>query len=115
MGFNKSFVVKNGIEVSTDLLVGQATLNNVGVGTTLPSTKLDVQGSFQASGTGRISGISTAESTFNVGVAGTYLHVDTVDGQIGILTNVTTHDLTVVGHSTVTGNVHITGSQPVIT
>ena len=109
MGFNKSFVVKNGIEVSTDLLVGEASLNNVGVGTTLPSTKLDVQGSFQASGTGRISGISTAETTFNVGVAGTTLHVDPTDSRIGIHTNITTNDITIVGHSTVTGNVHVTG------
>ena len=62
MGFNKSFVVKNGLEVATDLLVGEATLNNVGVGTTIPVAKLDVVGSFQASGTGRFSGISTAEN-----------------------------------------------------
>ena len=109
MGFNKSFVVKNGIEVSTDLLVGEASLNNVGVGTTVPSTKLDVVGSFQASGSGRVTGISTAENIFNVGMEGKTLHVDPTDGQIGVHTNVTTNDITVVGDTTVTGNIDVTG------
>ena len=36
MAINKNFVIKNGVEVNTSLIVGDATLNKVGVGTTVP-------------------------------------------------------------------------------
>ena len=34
MAINKNFVIKNGVEVNTNLLVGDSTLNKVGIGTT---------------------------------------------------------------------------------
>ena len=38
MAINKNFVIKNGVEVNTNLLVGDSTLNKVGIGTTFLST-----------------------------------------------------------------------------
>ena len=45
MAINKNFVIKNGVEVNTSLIVGDATLNKVGVGTTVPGYTLHVGGS----------------------------------------------------------------------
>ena len=36
MAINKNFVIKNGVEVSTDLIIGDADTNKVGIGTTVP-------------------------------------------------------------------------------
>lgn len=44
MGVSKNFVVKNGIEVSDDLIFADPTLDRVGIGKTDPSYKLDVSG-----------------------------------------------------------------------
>ena len=33
MAINKNFVIKNGVEVNTSLIVGDADLNKIGVGT----------------------------------------------------------------------------------
>ena len=38
MAVNKNFVVKNGIEVTTDLIFADSTLDKVGIGSTVPST-----------------------------------------------------------------------------
>ena len=42
MAINKNFVIKNGVEVNTNLLVGDSTLNKVGIGTTLPEYTLHI-------------------------------------------------------------------------
>ena len=42
MAINKSFVIKNGVQVSTDLIIGDADTNRVGVGTTVPGYDLHV-------------------------------------------------------------------------
>ena len=44
MAVNKNFVVKNGIEVNDNLIVANASNNRVGVGTSVPSYTLHVQG-----------------------------------------------------------------------
>jgi len=44
MAVNKSFVVKNGIEVATDLIYGTSDLKKVGIGSTIPGDTLDVRG-----------------------------------------------------------------------
>lgn len=44
MGINKNFVVKNGLEVKEDLIYADPVTNRVGIGTTTPSVKLDVNG-----------------------------------------------------------------------
>ena len=42
MAINKSFVIKNGVQVSTDLIIGDADNNKVGIGTTIPFYNLHV-------------------------------------------------------------------------
>ena len=42
MAINKNFVVKNGLEVDTNLIIANADTNRVGIGTTLPQYKLEV-------------------------------------------------------------------------
>ena len=44
MAVNKNFVVKNGLEVNSDLLLADATNSRVGVGTSVPSYTLHVLG-----------------------------------------------------------------------
>ena len=45
MAINKNFVIKNGVQVNTNLIVGDSTTNKVGVGTTTPGYTLHVGGS----------------------------------------------------------------------
>ena len=42
MAINKNFVIKNGVQVSTDLIIGDADNNKVGIGTTIPGYDLHV-------------------------------------------------------------------------
>ena len=69
---NKNFVVKNGIEVNTNLIVADTDSNKVGIGTTVPEYTLHV---FEGTGIGAsmvyVTGISTSLEEFNVGVGGT--------------------------------------------
>jgi hypothetical protein len=59
MAVNKNFVVKNGLEVDTDLIFADASTNKVGIGSTIPASMLDVKGGIavtdiNASGVGTI-------------------------------------------------------------
>ena len=69
MAINKNFVVKNGLEVASNLIVADAVLNKVGVGSTSPRTQLDVRGGFISTDS-YVSGISTVEGVFYVAGAG---------------------------------------------
>ena len=42
MAINKNFVIKNGVQVSTDLIIGDADTNKVGIGTTIPGYDLHI-------------------------------------------------------------------------
>ena len=64
MSVNKNFVVKNGLEVSTDLILADADTRRVGVASTNPQYTLDVSGTVGAESI-LISGIGTF-STINV-------------------------------------------------
>ena len=90
MAVNKNFVVKNGIEVATNLIVADPINNRVGLGTTAPEALLDVRGPVEIKdGPSQIAavdiaGITTVREEFNVGVGGTSLTVDPTLGRVGI-------------------------------
>jgi len=48
MGINKAFVVKNSLEVSTDLILANADTRRVGIASTNPQYTLDVAGGIGA-------------------------------------------------------------------
>jgi hypothetical protein len=83
MSINKSFVIKNGLEVSTDLILADADTNKVGIGTTAPQYTLHVNGGIGATDL-YVSGIGTFVSELNVGLDGTVLTVLGVGNSIGI-------------------------------
>lgn len=93
MAVNKNFVVKNGVEVSDDLIYADSSINKVGIGTTTPSAKLDVIGDIVGVGltlSGSItgtnanySGIVTSSTGLNVGVGGTTITVDVTNNSTG--------------------------------
>jgi hypothetical protein len=61
MAIQKNFVVKNGLEVDTDLIVADSLNNKVGIGTTVPRAKLEVLGGIAATDL-NVSGISTVKT-----------------------------------------------------
>ncbi len=84
MAVNKNFVVKNGIEVATDLLFATTDLDKVGIGSTNPRAKLDVGGDIRVDSDALIIGITTIQSDFNVGIGGTVITADEDAGRIGL-------------------------------
>jgi hypothetical protein len=61
MGINKNFVVKNGFEVSTDLIVVDSNTRKVGIRNTQPQYELDVRGGIGATHV-NVSGVGTVNS-----------------------------------------------------
>ena len=90
MAVNKNFVIKNGLEVNTNVLVAAAAEQQVGVGTTRPYYKLHVGG-----GEGNRGGIGATDLTISgiatIGVAhsdsGAFrvLGISTFQGDIDLL------------------------------
>jgi len=76
MAVNKNFVVKNGLEVDTNLIVADANTNRVGIGTTIPQYTLHV---FEGTGIGAtnvfVTGITTVINELRVGTGGTIFSV----------------------------------------
>ena len=75
MAINKNFVIKNGLEVNSNQIYADSTNANVGIGSTLPTVELDVQGAIAATDVVtsllRVVGYSTfsnalANNNFNV-------------------------------------------------
>ena len=110
----KNFVVKNGIEIATDLIYATNDSDKVGFGTTLPTSKVDVIGGLTAYGTikadggpivsthnisgssANFSGIGTIINGFNVGTGGTALKVIVgSSSSIGINTSLPAYPLDV--------------------
>ena len=58
MAVNRNFVVKNGLQVNTSLLFVDSATNRIGIGSTVPSTVLDVVGGIAATDL-KLTGIST--------------------------------------------------------
>ena len=57
MGIAKNFVVKNGLEVNSSLIVANSDTNKVGIASTGPRTTLDVRGGIGGWSGGEIEGI----------------------------------------------------------
>jgi len=95
MAIDKDFVIRNGIEVNEDLIYADPTLSRVGVGTTLPSTKFDVNGDIHSTDSitsetlisskdGSYTGIITANDGYEIGIGGTFIKASVNDRKIGI-------------------------------
>ena len=65
MAINKNFVVKNGLEVDTSLILANANTNRVGIATTNPQHTLHVNGGIGAGG-GNFFPASTREIKKNI-------------------------------------------------
>ena len=83
MAINKNFVVKNGFEASTNLIVADAVTRRVGVGTTVATHTLHVNGGIGAT-TIVVSGIGTFANELNVGSNGSVLTALGIGGSVGI-------------------------------
>ena len=83
MSINKNFVVKNGFEASTNLILANADTRKVGIGTTVPQYTLHVNGGIGATDF-YLTGIGTFVDELNVGLGGTVLTVLGIGNSIGI-------------------------------
>ena len=101
MAVNKNFVVKNGLEVNSDLIIADSSNKRVGIGSTIPGYTLEVIGGIGATDI-YISGLSTV-----VGFA-------TFQDSIGVQNDITIAGIsTVVGVATFRDNVFIDGNLSV--
>ena len=76
MAVNKNFVVKNGLEVNTNLLLADADNTRVGVGTSVPSFTLHVFGGIGVTDVS-VTGVTTLSQDLKVGSGGTGFVVTT--------------------------------------
>ena len=118
MAVNKNFVVKNGLEVADTVIYATASSGKVGIGSTLPSTTLEVRGQGIKSPDGLFTGILTATSGFDVGTGGTVFNVDGARGKIGVNVPSSLYAVTVAGLGSTavyiqSGDVDIEGSVSV--
>ena len=74
MAINKNFVVKNGFEVATNLILADASTKKVGIGSTNPRYSLDVRGGIGATDV-IVSGVATISNELRVGTSGTIFTV----------------------------------------
>jgi hypothetical protein len=97
MAIQKNFVVRNGLEVATDLILADAITGKVGIASTGPRTELDVRG-----------GIAATDLTI-VGVA----TINTLKVATGIITDLQGTNLNYSGVSTITNagitNLNVSG------
>ena len=86
MAVNKNFVVKNGLEVNTNLIVADTDAQNVGIGTTISRYLLHVnEGTGIGASSVYVTGISTVAQEFNVGLGGSIFTVlGNAEGTAGI-------------------------------
>ena len=101
MAVNKNFVVKNGLEVNSNLLLADSTNSRVGVGTSVPSYTLHVLVGIGATDL-RVTGVTTLSSDLKVGAGGTGFVVVTdastgAGRSVGIRTDLPEYTLDVRG------------------
>ena len=87
MAVNKNFVVKNGLEVATDVILANATTKNVGIGSTQPEFTLDVRGGIGATDI-QVTGFSTFTKDVQVGASGSVFYVSNSTNNVGVGTSV---------------------------
>ena len=111
MSINKNFVVKNGFEASTDLILADANTRKVGIGTTSPQYTLHVNGGIgvtdiYVSGIGTFSGLDADNAYINSGI------ITSVVSTSGTITSLSGINLDYIGSNfeIVTSN-QITSSQ----
>ena len=112
MAINKNFVVKNGLEVNNGQVFADSASNRVGIGSTLPTVELDVQGAIAAtdvvSSLLRVTGYSTLPQVTvnnNMIISGI-----TTGSHLNVLGISSLSNLKVVGVSTFENNVSIDGN-----
>ena len=117
MAINKNFVVKNGLEVNDGQIFTDSVSNRVGIGSTLPTVELDVQGAIAAtdvvSSLLRVTGYSTfSQVTVNNDMI---ISGFTTGNHLNVLGISSLSNTRVVGVSTfendvnLDGNVNVTG------
>jgi hypothetical protein len=125
MTINKNFVVKNGFEASTNLIVADADTREVGIGTTNPEYTLHVNGGIGATDL-YVSGIATIATINATGVAVTNFNVHNnlsvgglstfTNGPVligsGTSTETASQPLQVTGGTYVSGNLGIGSTNP---
>lgn len=87
MAVNKNFVVKNGLEVNTDLIIADADNNRVGIATTTPEYTLHINGGIGATDV-KVSGFTTLTQGIQVGSSGSVFYVSDSNNSVGIGTSV---------------------------
>jgi len=93
MAVNKNFVVKNGLEVATDVILADATTKNVGIGSTLPNYTLEVRGGIGATDV-KVSGFTTLAQDLQVGTSGSVFYVSDANNSVGVGTSVPSAEYT---------------------
>ena len=102
MAVNKNFVVKNGLEVNSDLILADADTKRVGIGSTIPQYTLDVAG-----------GIGVT-NIYAAGVS-TFVGFSTFQDSIGVQNDITIAGIsTVVGVATFKSDVYVDGNLNVV-
>lgn len=112
MAINKNFVVKNGLEVNNGQIFADSASNRVGIGSTLPTVELDVQGAIAAtdvvSSLLRVTGYSTLPQVTvnnNMVISGI-----TTGNHLNVLGISSLSNTRVVGVTTFENNVNLDGN-----
>ena len=87
MAVNKNFVVKNGLEVASNVILADATTKNVGIGSTQPEFTLDVSGGIGATDVS-VTGFTTLTKDLQVGTSGSVFYVSDSNNNVGVGTSV---------------------------
>ena len=123
MAVNKNFVVKNGLEVATDVILANATTKKVGIGSTTPEFTLDVRGGIGVTDI-QVTGFSTFIQDVQVGTSGSVFYASNSTKNVGIGSTqpkfkldvrgeIGATDIQVTGFSTFTKDVQVGASGSV--
>ena len=119
MAVDKNFVIKNGIEVNSNLIFADANTKKVGIGSTGPRFTLDVRGGLAATD-GNFSGILTAQTvTLTGGISANQLsvsglstltHLESTNVKASGITTLSTADITTLSnYPNFTGGLSVVG------